>query len=149
MGFVTSPHPYPMDPYHPGLKPAPIIIVAVRHRDLEGIAFLRAFLDTGADRTILAPHSLQLLERAIGLLPAEFRYVGGRKSPFYDLGFSFDGGERWFYPENLVEYATDLITYPWEEDLIIGRDVLAQFEFCCNGPEESFTLKHPQYCWKH
>jgi len=146
MGFVIAPNPHPMDPYLSGLRPAPIMMVAVRHRDLEGIALLRAFLDTGADRSILAPHSLALLESGIGPMPSLPRYVQGVPCPFYDLGFSFDGGEHWFYPDEPVQYAESRARYPWPEDMLIGRDLLSQLEFCCNGPEETFSLKHPDHC---
>jgi hypothetical protein len=35
--------------------------VAVKHRNLDPIAFLRVFLDVGADASVLAPWSLQLI----------------------------------------------------------------------------------------
>ncbi len=146
MGSVVTPDPHPMDPYDPPFKPAPIMRVAVRHRDRDGIAFLRAFLDTGADASILAPHSLALLEEVIGPMPFTLRRVGREWRRFYDLVFSFDGGENWFDPSAPVEYALGRYRYPWNEDMLIGRDLLWQFEFCCDGPESTFSLKHPQHC---
>ena len=143
MGFVTE---LKMDPYQPPLRPAPIMTVAVQHRDMKGIALLRAFLDTGADRTILAPHSLALLERAIGLIPPSLLYVQHKLRVFYDLSFSFDGGEHWLYPDTPVEYAGSRERCPGNEDMLIGRDLLWQLKFCCNGPKSMFSLKHPQHC---
>jgi hypothetical protein len=154
MGFVTTPNPHPMDPYRPdlNLRPAPIMAVAVRHRNLDGKAPLRAFLDIGADRSILAPWSLAMLKEAIGPMPYGLRKVGQGLCRFYDLGFSFDGGGHWFYPDTPypdipgVEYAANRGRYPWDEDMLVGRDLLWQFEFCCGGPDSTFSLKHPQHC---
>ena len=139
MGFVTKPHPHSMVQYKPNVRHAPMMRVAVRHRARENRGFLLAFLDNGADRSILSPWSLRFLEDMMGCkLPIRF-YIRG--APFYDLAFSFDDGEHWFFPDTPVEYATSPRRYPWKEDMLIGRDLLGQFEFCCNGPAKTFSLQ--------
>lgn len=90
MGVVIIPHPHPMDPYIPPFRPAPIMRVHVCHRDIEDVAFLRAFLDTGADVTTLAPWGPFVIENQIArLLPQDSIRVGDIEVPAYDLGFSF------------------------------------------------------------
>ena len=144
MGSVITPDPHPMDSYVPPLRPAPIMMVAIRHRDMEDVAYLRSFLDTGADGTVLAPWCPAVIENQIGyVLPWSPMLIGDIEVIAYDIGFSFDRGEHWFYPDTPVSYAASEDMYPWEEDMIIGRDLLWQFRFCCNGPAENFSLKVP------
>ena len=146
MGVVIIPHPHPMDPYIPPFRPAPIMRVHVCHRDIEDVAFLRAFLDTGADVTTLAPWGPFVIENQIArLLPQDSIRVGDIEVPAYDLGFSFDG-EHWFYPDNLVEYQPNSRLYPGREDILIGRELRWQLKFCCDGPAEVFSLKDPRHC---
>jgi len=151
MGFVALPNPQHMDPYQPPLKPAPIMHVMVHHalRKEMGYALLRAFLDTGADQTWLGPQSLTKLETAIGPLPLKsLKTAGGLRWYYDDLGFSFDGGLHWYYPDpdRRVRCAVTRTEYDYAEDMLIGRDVLCQFQFCCDGPNAQFTLKDPQHC---
>lgn len=144
MGSVITPDPHPMDPYLPPLRPAPIMRVAIRHRDLEETAYLGCFLDTGADETVLAPWSPVAIENQIGYaFPVSPMLMGDIPVMAYDLSFSFDHGEHWFYPDTPVKYDAGDDTYPWEEDVLIGRDLLWQLKFCCDGPAENFSLKVP------
>ena len=103
MGFIIIPNPHPMCRYPAGydFRPAPIIDkLVVNHEDKDdGVAVLRAILDTGADCSLLAPWALELLEMHLGRLPSEGPlYFMERRVPAYKLSFSFDQGGHWFDP---------------------------------------------------
>lgn len=157
---VVNPNPHPMAPYFPEWAPAPIMWVKVRHKSLSGTTYLKAFLDTGADYCVLAPWSVPWLEAFLGELPSKEVLWQNESQPRieigYELSFSFDGGAHWYEPvkgegsspDGLIEWKSDEADWSYEYeggDLLIGRDILHQLEFCCDGPAETFTLKAPQH----
>lgn len=124
------------------------MVVAVRHRGFDEIAYLRGFLDVGADVTQLAPWAPLAIEDQIGhRWPHDFLRIGGRLAKAYDLIFSFDE-RQWFSPDGLVEWVRKRRKYRGLsiEDVLIGRDLLHQLEFHCNGPAQAFSLRHPEHC---
>jgi hypothetical protein len=151
MGFVTKPNPCTMQIYpdDSSIRPAPVVMnLVVCRESVNRVACLRAFLDTGADCTLLAPRGLRMLEQCLGPLLSEGLLPWHDKNvPAYQLSFSFDGEEHWFTPDSAVRYAeTDYPGDECTEDILIGRDLLWQFEFCCDGPSGNFSLKHPKHC---
>ena len=82
------------------------------------------------------------------LSPTNCQTAGGLRWYYDDLGFSFDGGLHWYYPDpdRRVRCALSRTEYDYAEDMLIGRDVLCQLQFCCDGPNAQFTLKDPQHC---
>jgi hypothetical protein len=148
VGSVLINDTHPMHPCVSPFRPAPLIVVAVRHRDLDEIAYIKAFLDVGADVTQLAPWAPLAIEDQMGsALPPSFLRIDDKKVQAYDLVFSFDE-KHWFSPDGLVEWVRKRRKYLGQksEDILIGRDLLWQFNFCCNGPKEAFSLRHPEHC---
>lgn len=142
---IIKPDPHWMEPGTNSSKPAPIMDVTIRHKDINLQAKLHAFLDTGCDVTVLAPWSVNKLETSFALvLPSSPIFVGDKITIAYELELSFNSGLNWYAPDDgLIEWATSIIDYPWSEDMLIGRDILCKFVFCCDGPSKTFTLRCP------
>ncbi len=142
---AIQPCPCPMFDCINQSQPAPIVAIAVRKPGEREVGYLRAFLDTGADRSVLAPHTLPFLEEFFGQLDVKFFATpGGELSLALNLEFSFDGGQTWFATDDWVELSESTADYPGlpeQEDLLIGRDLLHQVTFCCNGQRESLSLR--------
>jgi len=128
-------------------RPAPVVPVAVRSPAGREIGYLKAFLDTGADRSVFAPHTLPYLEEFVGQIDMAFFETAERRlSLALGLEISFDGGDTWFTPDDWIEISETIADYPGlasQEDLVIGRDVLHHLEFCCDGLEEKLSLHVP------
>lgn len=117
-------------PYTPG---APILVSA----SIGGTGPLTLILDTGADRTMVAPQALSRLGIAIANSPrAEIKSVTGTAQGYAVPVASLEVGEARAGPLRIIAHDADLKT----ADGLLGRDFLAHFTVTIDAKERLVTL---------
>lgn len=119
-----------------GGEPAPLIIIAlVDEITGQAVPNLSAFVDTGADGTILP---LQLLQDA-GFLPnrqrRRFYTAQSDHPPEIVIGYSVSLHIGEFVLYDIDVYASRTVT-----EVILGRDVLNQLVFTYDGPQRLLAI---------
>jgi hypothetical protein len=117
-------------PYTPG---APILVSA----SIGGSGPLTLILDTGADRTLVAPQALSRLGIATADAPrAEIRSVTGTGQGLVVQVGSVEVGEAKVGPLRIIVHDADLKT----ADGLLGRDFLEHFTVTIDAKERLVTL---------
>ena len=117
-------------PYTPG---APILVSA----SIGGSGPLTLILDTGADRTLVAPQALSRLGIATADAPrAEIRSVTGTAQAQVVQVASLEVGEAKVGPIRIIVHDADLKT----ADGLLGRDFLEHFTVTIDAKERLVTL---------
>jgi hypothetical protein len=117
-------------PYTPG---APILVSA----RIDGTGPLTLILDTGADRTMVAPQALSRLGIATINSPrAEIKSVTGTAQAYVVPVASIEIGEAKAGPLRIIAHDGDLKT----ADGLLGRDFLAHFTVTIDAKERFVTL---------
>jgi Aspartyl protease/Domain of unknown function (DUF4124) len=117
-------------PYTPG---APILVSAT----IGGSGPLTLILDTGADRTLVAPQALSRLGIATADAPrAEIRSVTGTGQGLVVQVGSVEVGEAKVGPLRIIVHDADLRT----ADGLLGRDFLEHFTVTIDAKERLVTL---------
>ena len=117
-------------PYTPG---APILVSA----SIGGSGPLTLILDTGADRTMVAPQALWRLGIATAdAPPAEIRGVTGTSQGTVIQVASIEVGEARVGPLGIIAHDADLK----KADGLLGRDFLEHFTVTIDSKEQQVTL---------
>jgi predicted aspartyl protease len=117
-------------PYTPG---APILVSA----RIGGTGSLTLILDTGADRTMVAPQALLRLGIAIPNAPrVEIRSVTGSAQGYVVQVASLEVGEAKAGPFRIIAHDAELKT----ADGVLGRDFLEHFTVTIDAKERLVTL---------
>lgn len=114
--------------------PAPIITIVLLDEEGQESEPLEAFVDSGADATIV-PRDILL---NLNVTPLRGGYVSSqwgdrRRIDLYDVDIRIS---------NFILYAIEVIADPNSNEIIVGRDVLNQLELTLNGPAQVVEI-HP------
>ncbi len=142
-------YPYQIISTNPKVPPAPILRVSLFHPDqdrdslrdskAERIYELDAFLDTGADTTLIPLEAVSILRLPLLDERVPVMGVGGAVTNGFLCRSRIQLGEIWFPSMKLV--ACEAMVVGGRDQMIIGRDILNQ---CCvkfNGKRQQFSFE--------
>lgn len=134
-------YPYQIISTHPKVPPAPILRVSLFHPDQDRDRYyeLDAFLDTGADTTLIPLEVVSILRLPLLDERIPVMGVGGAVTNGFLCRSRIQLGEMWFPSMKLV--ACEAIVVGGRDQMIIGRDILNR---CCikfDGRRQMFSFE--------
>jgi predicted aspartyl protease len=134
-------YPYQVISTNPKVPPAPILRVSLFHpaQDRDRLYELDAFLDTGADTTLIPLEAVSILRLPLLDERVPVMGVGGAITNGFLCRSRIQVGELWFPSMKLV--ACEAMVVGGRDQMIIGRDILNQ---CCvkfDGKRQQFSFE--------
>ena len=134
-------YPYQVISSNPKVPPAPILRVSLFHpdQDRDRVYELDAFLDTGADTTLIPLEAVSILRLPLLDERVPVMGVGGAVTNGFLCRSRIQLGEMWFPSMKLV--ACEAMVVGGRDQMIIGRDILNR---CCvtfDGKRQQFSFE--------